>query len=79
MQLASVKRLVSQASLEIGIAQREVSTVFGSKDQDVLQMAALLNAVADEVLLEEPYNHQLGDQVWVHDEQGNPKPSKTCG
>ena len=47
--------IVSQASMEIGIAQRPVSQVVGSPDQDIVQMAALLHAVADEVLLEEPY------------------------
>ena len=73
MKLATVSYLVSQASLEIGIAQKLVSQVFGSKDQDIVQMAYLLNAVADEVLLEEPYRVTLGDQIWVADRDGNPK------
>jgi hypothetical protein len=73
MKLATIKELVSQASLEIGITQQPVSQVFGSSDQDVIQMAYLLNAVADEVLLEEPYRVTLGDNVWVSDLSGNPK------
>lgn len=73
MKLATIKDLVSQASLEIGITQLPVSQVFGSADQDVIQMAFLLNAVADEVLLEEPYRVTLGDNIWVSDFNGNPK------
>jgi hypothetical protein len=72
-RLLSVKDIVSQASLEIGITQRAVNQVFGSNDQDIVQMGALLNAVADEVLLEEPYRVQLGDQIWVTDYLGDPK------
>jgi hypothetical protein len=73
MTLATVSYLVSQSSLEIGITQKLVSQTFGSKDQDIVQMAYLLNAVADEVLLEEPYRVTLGDQIWVADRDGNPK------
>jgi hypothetical protein len=73
MNLATIKDLVSQASLEIGITQLPVQRVFGSADQDVVQMAYLLNAVADEVLLEEPYRVTLGDHIWVSDLDGNPK------
>jgi hypothetical protein len=36
-------------------------------------MGFLLSAVADEVLLEEPYRITLGDHVWVHDASGDPK------
>ena len=72
-KLISVRDLVSQASLEIGITQRPVSQVFGSQDQDIIQMGALINAVADEILLDEPYKYTLGDQVWVTDYEGDPK------
>jgi hypothetical protein len=73
MKLISVQELVSQTAMEIGIAQRADGKVFGSNDQDVVQMGALINAVADEVLLEEPYRIELGDHVWVSDSVGNPK------
>jgi hypothetical protein len=72
-QRLSVLQLVNQASLEIGISQRPITKVVGSLDQDVVQMGALLNAVADEVLLEEPYKYTLGDDAWVTDDAGNPK------
>jgi hypothetical protein len=72
-KLISVKELVTQASMEIGITQRTVDKVFGSGDQDVVQMGALINAVADEILLEEPYKYTLGDDVWVTDSLGQPK------
>ena len=72
-KLITVKDAVSQASLEIGIAQRPVSTVIESPDSDIVQMVALLSNVADEVLLDEPYRRTLGDEVWLYDENGNPK------
>jgi hypothetical protein len=72
-KMGTVKEIVSQAALEIGIVQVAVPKVFGSLDQDVVQMGALLNAVADEVLLEEPYKFTLGDDVWVTSAAGTPK------
>jgi hypothetical protein len=75
--LMKVKDIVSQAALEVGIVQKPVSSVVGSADQDVTQMLALMSAVADEVLLEEPYRATLGDGVWVADSAGNPKPAPT--
>jgi hypothetical protein len=72
-KLVSVQDIVSMASMEIGITQKPVSRVFGSDDQDIVQMGALLNAVADEVLLDEPYKYTLGDDVWVTDATGQPK------
>ena len=39
-------------------------------------MVALLSTVADEVLLEEPYKETLGDEVWVTDKDGKPKPDR---
>lgn len=70
----TLQQIVSQASLEIGITLKPVTRVVGSNDQDIIQMASLLAAVADEVLLEEPYRTTLGDGVWVVDMDGVPKP-----
>lgn len=64
-QLITVKDCISQASMEIGISQRPVTTAVGSLDQDISQMLALLSVVADEVLLEQPYCDTLGDGLWV--------------
>ena len=72
-RLMSVVQIVGQAAFEIGITQSQVTKVFGSKDQDVIQMGSLINAVADEVLLEEPYRYTLSDDFWVSDADGNPK------
>jgi len=69
----TLKDIVSQASLEIGITLRPVQAVAGSQDQDIIQMGALINAVADEVLLEEPYRVTLGDGFWVLSSTGVPK------
>ena len=77
-QLATVLDVVSQASKEIGIAQQDVSTVVGSLDQDVAQMLALLEAVADEVVLEEPYKEYVGDGLWVLSSDGVPKSQITA-
>jgi hypothetical protein len=64
-RLASVLDCVTDASLEIGIAQTAPTTAVGSLDQDIVQMVALLSAVADEVMLDEPYRVTLGDERWV--------------
>lgn len=75
--LLKVKDIVTQAALEVGIIQKPVSSVVGSTDQDIVQMLALMSAVADETLLEEPYRATLGDGVWVADSTGAPKPAPT--
>jgi hypothetical protein len=64
-KLLRVIDAVSQASQEIGITQRPVTQALGSADQDIAQMVALLSAVADEVLEEEPYEETLGDGNWI--------------
>jgi hypothetical protein len=65
--LISVKDAISQASQEIGISQRPISSAVGTNDQDIAQMLALLSLVADEVLNEEPYKVTLGDGYWILD------------
>ena len=72
-KLISIRELVTQASMEIGISQKVVDKVYGSPDQDIVQMGALISSVADEVLLEEPYRVTLGDGVWVEGQDGEPK------
>lgn len=71
--LYSINQVVSDAQMELGIAQKPVSTVVTSLDEDVVQMLALVSAVADDVLLEEPYKITLGDGYWVADVNGVPK------
>jgi hypothetical protein len=71
-RLLTVRDIVSQAAMEIGISQDFVTSVVGSNDQDIIQMKALLRAVADDVLTEEPYQVTLGDQVWLSDANGEP-------
>lgn len=72
-RLASVLDCVTSASMEIGIAQAAPTTAVGSLDQDITQMVALLDAVAAEVLLDEPYRATLGDEGWVLGADGVPK------
>lgn len=72
MPLFTVADVVGQASVELGIALRAPSPVVGSNDQDVSQMVALLQAVADEVLIEEPYRVTLGDGIWLLDADDKP-------
>ena len=74
MKLFTLKEVIGQAQIEVGIAQSMPATVVGSHDQDIVQMAALLSAVADEVLLEEPYKVTLGDGIWCASAEGTPRP-----
>jgi hypothetical protein len=66
-RLATIVDAVSDASLEIGIVQRPVTLVVGTADQDIAQMTALLQNVADELLVDPPYRDQLGDGNWLID------------
>jgi len=76
-KLSTLKELVSDASMELGIAQRPVSNVTNTQDQDIIQMLALLKAVAAEVLMEEPYRRSLGDGIWIAGSDGVKKPNFT--
>src|SRR5262252_3084118 len=58
-RLLTVVEVVSQASLEIGITLRPITTIIDTLDQDIAQMTALLSLVADDVLQDEPYKTQL--------------------
>ncbi len=69
-QLITVLRAVSDASKEIGIRQSDLSQALGSRDEDVVQMTALLTSVADDVLLDEHYQDFLGDGNWLIDKNG---------
>jgi len=64
---ATILDIVSDASLEIGIVQRPVTNIVGTSDQDIAQMTALMQNVADELLLDAPYREQLGDGNWLID------------
>jgi len=66
-RLLTVVDAVSDASLEIGIVQHPVTNVVGTGDQDIAQMAALMQNVADELLIDPPYRDQLGDGNWLID------------
>jgi hypothetical protein len=77
-ELITVKDCVSHASMELGIAQRPIQTAMQSDDQDIVQMVALLSAVADEVLLDQPYRDTLGDGLWIATADGTPKPKPTA-
>jgi hypothetical protein len=68
---SSVLDAVSQASMEIGIAQRPLAQAINSLDQDVVQLVALLSTVADEVLSEQPYEDTLGDGNWLMASDGS--------
>jgi hypothetical protein len=77
-RLATVIDAVSQASMEIGITQKPISSAIGSQDQDIAQMLSLLSAVADEILLDEHYRRTLGDDQWLIDATGKEKPLPTA-
>lgn len=69
-RLATITSIVSDASLELGMAQKPITNVINTADQDIAQMAALLQNVADELLLDPPYRDQLGDGMWLIDTGG---------
>jgi len=69
-RLSTIVEAVSDASLEIGLVQRPVTNVVGTADQDIAQMASLLQNVADELLIDPPYRDQLGDGNWLIDAGG---------
>lgn len=75
--LYTINQVVSDAQLELGIAQKPIASVVTSLDEDVAQMLALVSSVADDVLLEEPYKVTLGDGYWVSDASGTPKARPT--
>lgn len=77
-KLASVKEVISQTSMELGIAQKPVSNVTATQDQDIIQMLSLLQAVAAEVLKDEPYKRSLGDGVWLSSSAGVKKLAVTA-
>jgi hypothetical protein len=73
-KLLTLKEIIGQAQIEVGIAQAPPATVIASLDQDIAQMASLLAAVADEVLGEPPYKIILGDGIWCQSAAGEPRP-----
>jgi hypothetical protein len=75
MRMITVIEAVSQASIEIGLAQRAISAAVGSPDQDIAQMVGLLSAVADEVTADPPYAQTLGDGYWLMTNDGTSKRS----
>ena|SRR5436190_15145237 len=66
-RLSSILQVVSDVSLELGTTQIPVLQALGSSDQDVAQMTALIQNVADELLLDPPYRDALGDGNWLYD------------
>lgn len=64
-QMLTVAQAVNDAAMEIGIRQTALTQALGSKDEDTVQLVALLSAVADELMLEEPYQDLLGDGNWL--------------
>src|SRR5580765_2681401 len=69
-RLATIVSIVSDASIELGMAQKPLVNVINTADQDIAQMVALMSNVADELLLDPPYRDQLGDGNWVIDTAG---------
>src|SRR5262245_21318381 len=77
-QLVTLLQAVNTASIELGISQQAAVQALGSLDEDVAQMTSLLSAVADELLLEEPYRDLLGDGNWLVDINGVYQASPTA-
>jgi hypothetical protein len=59
--------------MEVGITQFPAASVVTTADQDIVQLRSLLSAVADEVMLDEPYLTTLSDGFWLTDKDGHVK------
>jgi hypothetical protein len=66
-RLFTILQIVSDVSMELGTTQIPVIQALGSTDQDIAQITALMQNVADELLLDPPYRDALGDGNWIYD------------
>ena len=66
-RLYTILQVVSDVSMELGTTQIPVVQALGSTDQDIAQITALMQNVADELLLDPPYRDALGDGNWIYD------------
>ena len=66
-RLSTILQIVSDVSMELGTTQIPVTQALGSTDQDIAQITALMQNVADELILDPPYRDALGDGNWVYD------------
>jgi len=66
-KLSTISQIVSDASQEMGLTQLPITLVVGTTDEDIAQMTALMQNVADELLIDPPYREQLGDGNWLID------------
>jgi hypothetical protein len=66
-RLYTILQVVSDVSMELGTTQIPVVQALGSTDQDVAQITALMQNVADELMLDPPYRDALGDGNWIYD------------
>jgi len=66
-RLSTILQVVSDVSMELGTVQTPVLQALGSADQDIAQITALMQNVADELLLDPPYRDALGDGNWIYD------------
>jgi hypothetical protein len=66
-RLSTILQIVSDVSMELGTTQIPVTQALGSTDQDIAQITALMQNVADELILDPPYRDALGDGNWIYD------------
>jgi hypothetical protein len=61
----TVLQIINAALKEIGIIQASVKAATTSANKNVVQILALMQATADEMLLDQPYENTLGDGYWL--------------
>jgi hypothetical protein len=66
-KLSTISSIISDASREMGLSQLPITIVVDTTDEDIAQMTALMQNVADELLIDPPYREQLGDGNWLVD------------
>lgn len=66
-KLSTISSIISDASREMGLSQLPITLVVDTTDEDIAQLTALMQNVADELLIDPPYREQLGDGNWLID------------
>lgn len=66
-KLSTISSIISDASREMGLSQLPITLVVDTTDEDIAQLTALMQNVADELLIDPPYREQLGDGNWLVD------------
>lgn len=77
-RLKTIAEVINDAAQEIGITQFPAASVVSTADQDISQLRALAYAVAEELMLDEPYMALLNEGFWLAAQDGTLKDRVTA-